>query len=201
VKSMRKLLTVLAAALAISAVTAGAAQAVTCPYYGAEQKFKPWGDLNHYVLGPDGGFENGAQGWTLKNGAAVVSGNESFYLNDASDSQSLSLPAGSSAISPPICMSIDTPFFRMFGRNAGNTSSGLRVEAIYNVLGLLRTNVVSTAYAGAGWAPTKPMSTVLGLSTVLGTVIPSAIQLRITPVGSGGQWQIDDLYIDPFARR
>ena len=32
------------------------------------------------------------------------------------------------------------------------------------------------------------------------TVIPSAIQIRITPIGNGGQWQVDDLYIDPFAR-
>jgi hypothetical protein len=32
-------------------------------------------------------------------------------------------------------------------------------------------------------------------------VIPSAIEIRVTPLDSRGQWQIDDLYIDPFARR
>ena len=53
-----------------------AAQA--CHYTGAEQVFKPWGDLNSYVLAPDGGFEAGGPGWYLGGGAKTVSGNESF---------------------------------------------------------------------------------------------------------------------------
>jgi hypothetical protein len=197
--SIRKLITTVAAVLAISAVSAGAAQA--CNYTGAEQVFKPWGDQHSYVLAPDGGFEAGGQGWYLGGGATTVSGNESFYLNDASDSRSLSLPAGSTAVSPPICMSIDTPIFRLLARNSGDASSGLRVEATYSLLGLLRTKTISTVYANSSWAPSQQLSTVLSLSTVVGTVTPSAIQIRITPLGSGGQWQIDDVYIDPFARR
>ncbi|MGN6557218.1 MAG: hypothetical protein ACTHLH_04300 [Solirubrobacterales bacterium] len=187
------------AVLALSAFMAAGAQA--CSYTGAEQVFSPWGDQHSYVLASDGGFESGGQGWTLAGGAATVSGNESFFLNDASDNRSLSLPAGSSAVSPPVCMSIDTPIFRLVARNTGNTSSGLRVEAVYPLLGLLRTKTVSTVYGNSAWAPSQQMSTVLTLSTILGTVIPSSIQIRITPVGSGGNWQVDDLYIDPFARR
>ena len=197
-KSVRKLIAVLTAALAISAVAAGAAQA--CNYTGAEQVFKPWGDQHSYVLAPDGGFEGGGLGWYLGGGATAVSGNESFYLNDAGDSQSLALPAGSTAVSPPICMSIDTPIFRLVARNSGDPSSGLRVEATYALLGLVRTKTVSTVYGGSTWAPSQQLSTVLSLSTVVGTVIPSAIQIRITPLGSGGRWQVDDVYIDPFAR-
>jgi hypothetical protein len=41
---------------------------------------------------------------------------------------------------------------------------------------------------------------VLGLSTIVGTLIPSAIQIRITPLDATGNWQVDDLYIDPFSR-
>lgn len=196
--SVRRLIAVVTAALAISAVAAGAAQA--CSYTGAEQVFKPWGDLNSYVLAPDGGFEAGGQGWYLGGGAKVVSGNESFNLNGAGDSRSLALPAGSTALSPPICMAIDTPSFRLVARNSGDTSSGLRVEASYVLLGLLRTKTISTVYGSSSWAPSQQMSTVLSLSTVVGTVIPSSIQIRITPVGSGGNWQVDDVYIDPFAR-
>ena len=81
------------------------------------------------MLAPDGGFEAGGQGWYLSGGAKVVAGNESFYLNDAGDSGSLSLPAGSSAVSPPVCMAIDTPSFRFVARNSGDPSSHLRVEA------------------------------------------------------------------------
>ena len=198
-KSMRKLLATMTAVVAVLACSAATAQA--CDYRGAEQVFKPWGDNHFYVLAPDGGFEAGGSGWSLSGGAATVAGNESFYLNDSADQRALSLPAGSTAVSPPICMSLDTPIFRLLARNTGDPSAGLRVEASYKLLGLVRTKTVSTVKAGAAWAPSQQMSTVLTLSTVVGTLIPSAIQIKITPVGSGGQWQVDDLYIDPFARR
>jgi hypothetical protein len=182
-------------ALAVFAVSAQA-----CSYSGAEQVFSPWGDRHAYVLAPDGGFEAGGTGWSLSGGAKAVDGNESYYLNDAGDSKSLSLPTGSSAGSPPICMSLDTPIFRMLARNTGDPSSRLRVEAVYRLLGLVQTKVVNNVTAGSSWAPTQQMSPVLGLSTIVGTLIPSAIQIRITPLDGRGRWQVDDLYIDPFAR-
>jgi hypothetical protein len=196
--SLRKL--ILAAVTALVAVAFSAAGAQACSYTGAEQVFKPWGDQSHYVLAPDGGFEAGGLGWTLGGGAKAVAGNESFFLNDAADAKSLALMAGSSVVSPPICMSIDTPHFRLLARNTGDPNSTLRVEATYLLLGLIRTKTVGAVKASPSWAPTQQLSTVLTLSTVVGTLIPSAIQIRITPVGSGGNWQVDDLYVDPFAR-
>jgi hypothetical protein len=193
-----KLGAVVAAALLALAVSAGTAQA--CSYTGAEKVFSPWGDPHSYVLGPDGGFEAGAEGWSLKGGAKPVKGNESYYLHGARDSHSLYLPAGSSATSPAICMSIDTPVLRMFARNAGSSSSRLRVEATYSLAGILQTDVVNDVRSGSSWAPTQEMSVVLGLSTILGTVTPSSIQVRITPLDELGKWQVDDFYVDPFAR-
>jgi hypothetical protein len=195
-----KLTRIVPVALVAFTALAGTAQAA-CPYSGAEQVFRPWGDMHHYVLAPDGGFEAGGSGWSLRNGARVVDGNESYYLNDADDSRSLSLPPGSSAVSPPICMSIDTPLLRMLARNSGDASSRLRVEATYKLLGLVRTKTVSTVTAGPSWQPTQQMSTVLTLSTIVGTLIPSSIQVRITPLDGKGEWQIDDFFVDPFARR
>jgi hypothetical protein len=195
-----KLLGAVAAGAALLAL-GGPAAAQACNYSGAERVFAQWGDNRNYVLAPDGGFEAGGSGWSLSRGASVVAGNESYYLNDAADSRSLSLPAGSSAGSPPVCMSLDTPMFRMVARNTGDPSSRLRVEASYKLLGLIRTRDVSTVTAGSEWAPTQPMSTVLSLSTIVGTLIPSYIQIRITPLDSKGNWQVDDLYIDPYARR
>ena len=58
--SIRKLIVLAAAALAVSACSTAVAQA--CDYTGAEQVFKPWGDQHSYVLAPDGGFEAGGQG-------------------------------------------------------------------------------------------------------------------------------------------
>lgn len=191
-----------AATAALAMVLAiGPATASACDYSGAEQVFAPWGDKRAYVLAPDGGFEAGGSGWSLNGGAKTVAGNESYYLNDAADSRSLSLPAGSSAGSPPVCMSLDTPIFRMFARNSGDPSSRLRVEARFTLLGLLHTKDVSTVSAGSDWAPTQQMSTVLSLSTIVGTLTPSYIQIRIRPLDDKGRWRIDDLYIDPYARR
>jgi hypothetical protein len=187
------------AVLLALAVSAGAAQA--CSYSGAETVFSPWGDRHSYVLAPDGGFESGGAGWSLRNGAQVVSGNESYYLNESTDTRSLALPPGSTAVSPPICMSLDTPMFRMLARNSGDPTSRLRVEATFKLLGLVRTKTVSAVAAGPAWAPTQQMSTVLTLSTIVGTLIPSSIQIRIFPLDSRGAWQVDDLYIDPFSRR
>lgn len=186
------------AALLATAAIAGSAQA--CSYPGAKQVFSPWGDQHSYVLAPDGGFEAGGAGWLLSRGATIAEGNEGYYLNDGGDTKSLSLAAGSSALSPPVCMAIDTPAFRLMARNTGDPSSRLRIEAVYNLLGLVRTKVVNNLTAGPNWAPGQPVSTVLGLSTIVGTLIPSAIQIRITPVDAAGKWQVDDLFIDPFSR-
>jgi len=188
----------LTAALLALAVFAGSSKA--CSYSGAQPVFSPWGDQHNYVLAPDGGFEAGAAGWHLNQGAAVVEGNETYHLNGVSDSKSLSLPSGSSAVSPPVCMAIDTPSFKLVARNGGDPSAELRVEAVYKLLGLVRTKTVSNLRAGPTWAPTQSVSTVLTLSTVVGTLIPSAIEIRLTPVQAGGQWQVDDLYVDPFRR-
>jgi hypothetical protein len=196
--SRGKYAALLVTALLALAVFAGSAQA--CSYSGGETVFSPWQDQHNYVLAPDGGFEAGGAGWQLSNGAAVVEGNESYYLNGAGDSKSLSLPAGSSAVSPPVCMSIDTPSFRLVARNTGDPSARLRVEASYKLLGLVRTKTAGTIQAGPAWAPTNSVSTVLTLSTLVGTLIPSAIEIRITPLDAGGRWQIDDLYVDPFRR-
>jgi hypothetical protein len=187
-------------ATALMAIGVFAASAQACSYPGAQQVFKPWADQSSYVLAPDGGFEAGAAGWSLSGGAAVVEGNETYAVNGAADSRSLALPTGSAAASPPVCMTLDTPSFRFFARNTGDPSSRLRVEAVYKLLGLVQTKVVSNVSAGPTWAPSQSVSTVLGLSTIVGTLIPSSIQIRLTPADSKGNWQVDDLYVDPFAR-
>lgn len=199
VRSFRaRLAAISSIALLALGLAAGSAQA--CSYPGATPVFAPWGDQHAYALASEGGFESGGNGWALRGGAGVVAGNESYQLNGPADSRSLALPAGSSAVSPPICMSIDTPLIRFVARNTGNPSSRLRVEAVYSLLGLVRTNVVNTVSAGGSWEPSKQMSTVLGLSTIVGTILPSAIEVRFTPLDNTGQWQVDDLYVDPFAR-
>src|SRR5918996_3486972 len=54
----------------------------------AYQAFKRFSDYDYYVLMPGGAFEGG-NSWTLKGGAKVVRGNESFYVHGTSDAYSL----------------------------------------------------------------------------------------------------------------
>src|SRR5436190_16776021 len=75
----------------------GASSAQACSYSGAKQVYSPWQDSRNYVLAPDGGFESGASGWSLRNGARAVGGNESFYIHGSADDSSLALPDGSVA--------------------------------------------------------------------------------------------------------
>src|SRR5215210_1801634 len=66
--------------------------------------FAPWGDSAYYATLANGGFESGSLGWSLGGGAKVVSGNEPFFVTGRrSDSHSLLLPAGSSAVSSTVC--------------------------------------------------------------------------------------------------
>lgn len=198
-----------ARAKALIAVTAAAAAFLVlvpsafadCGYTGATQVFKQWGDSHHYVLAPDGGFENGASGWSLAGGAKVVAGNESHYLRSVDDENSLDLPSGSAATSPPICVALDTPLLRTMVRNTGDPESRLRVEVTYKLLGLVRTTVVTNMRAGSAWVPSSYISPTLGLSTIVGTVLPAAVQVRFRPLDAAGAWQIDDFYVDPHSRR
>lgn len=191
--SRSKLAGVTAVALLAMAVFASGAQA--CSYTDTQQVFSPWGDQRDYVLAPDGGFEAGGDGWLFDGGAAVVPGNESYYVNSATDSSSLSLPSGSTATSPTICVGLDTPVFRMFVRNTGDPSSRLRVDVVYDVPGPVNPEIGRTISGGADWAPTAALSTARGLAAFDGTA-----EVQVTPLDADGNWQVDDLYIDPFAR-
>jgi hypothetical protein len=188
--------TVALAALAIAPSAFGA-----CRYSGATQVFEPWNDPHSYVLAPDGGFEADGSGWSLSGGADVVAGNESHHLRSAADARALDLPAASLAVSPPICVALDTPVMRTMVRNTGDPRSRLRVEVVYKLLGLVQTTVLTDFRAGSSWAPSPYISPTLGLSTVVGTVLPAAVQVRFRPLDSTGDWQIDDFYVDPYSRR
>ncbi len=160
--SRSKLAGVTAIALLAMAVFAAGAQA--CSYTDTQQVFSPWGDQRDYVLAPDGGFEPGGSGWSLDGGAAVVAGNESYYVNSANDSSSLSLPVGSTATSPAVCVGLDTPVFRMFARNTGDPSSRLQVSVVYDLPGSGEVSVSRKISGDAVWLPTRPLRTVLGLA-------------------------------------
>jgi hypothetical protein len=173
-----------------------------CPS-GGSQVFAPWQDSNNYLPAPNNGFESGSTGWSLSGGAGVVSGNEPFY---PSGTHSLSLPSGSSATSPQVCLGTQQLYIRLFAKDLNGTDSGLRVRVYwYGLLNqLLGYSDFGVFPGGGNWGPTGKVQSGGGLLAplpVVSLLASSSARIQITPLGSGSHWQIDDLYIDPSVMR
>jgi hypothetical protein len=164
------------------------------------QPFAQWGDDATYYPVPNGGLESGSLGWSLAGGAAVVRGNEPYNLSGAGR-YSLSLPSGSSATSPPTCIGTANMFVRMMGIDANGSDSGLHVRIIFrggvlsSVLGILDFN---TSARTATWAPTANTLSLGSLGTFGIPLGSQSMQIQLAPVGSGSNWRVDDLFVDPW---
>jgi hypothetical protein len=170
--------------------------ATNCPVQPLERPFLRWLDPATYVLVPQGTLES-TSGWTLS-GASRVPGNEPFFVHGAGEKYSLSLPTGSSATTPTQCVGLNHPTLRFFARNTGSPLSVLKVEVLLrDRLGLLTRLPIGAVAGTSSWAPTLPMPVIANLLTLLpGELTP--VRFRFTPVGSGGAWQVDDVYVDPY---
>lgn len=189
------LLATMVAAAAAFAAPAGGTIAPTCTQR-LGQPFAPWLDYANYALVPNGSFER-TSGWTLSGGATTELGNEPFKVNSSTDTRSLSLPSGSSATSPAVCMTLVHPTLRFFATNSGSPVAALRVEAIFAVRGSRATLPVGVLLADGDWRPTAPLAFVANFTALRS----ASVQFRFTPVGAGSGWRIDDVYIDPFKQR
>jgi hypothetical protein len=174
------------------------ASAPNCDDQQLSRPFLPWLDVAKYTLNSGGDFENGASGWSL-NGASVAEGNESFDVGGAADSRSLNVPSGSSATSSTICVGLDHPDIRFFARNTGSLLGTLKVEVLFeDASGDVHNLLIGTAVGGSRWQPTLPMPVVANLLPLLpGDMTP--VQFRFTV--QGGNWSIDDVYVDPWRGR
>jgi hypothetical protein len=198
-------LAVLAAAVAALAGSASPARAglgVSCPD-PTWQAFAPWSDFAHYAYVPNGGFEGGAAGWSLTGGAKVVAGNSTFFTHGAGERYSLSLPPGSTATSPPMCISLLSSKMRFFAANLGSPSSHLKVQVVYGggVGGLLSLVTKTLALsdrgsitAGPSWGPSPEIGMLSGTLPLL----TRSVQFRFVAADASGAWLVDDVYLDPL---
>jgi hypothetical protein len=172
--------------------------ATSCAAQPLSQPFLPWLDLNSYTPVPGGTFEAGAPAWTLSGNAAAVSGNETFNVNSATDSSSLALPDSSSATSPSMCVGIQNPTLRFFSRNTGSQLSTLRVDVLFeDARGNVHSAPIATVLGGSSWQPTVPYPIAVNLLPLL-PGNETAVAFQFTPQGTGGNWQVDDIYVDPY---
>jgi hypothetical protein len=186
----------------VLAVAPGVASAATgtllapCAGQAGSHPFAQFLDPLTYVLAPNGDLESGSAGWALK-GASVVAGNEPFL---ASGTHALALPGGSSATSPAMCVGITHPTVRFFAVNRGFLLSTLKVDAVYtDTSGLLRTLPLGVVTGLPGWKPTLPMLALGDLVNPLLADGSAQVAFRFTPL-LGGDWRVDDVFVDPWMR-
>jgi hypothetical protein len=161
------------------------------------QPFLAWGDGASYELAPDGDFAQGLAGWTTSDGAGLTPGAEPWDVSGDGADQSLELPSGSSATSPETVIEADDPTIRFFATNTGDPSSTLSVAVTFTtLLGLQVSLPIDTISADSDWAPSPQVWIAVNLLAGLGSM---PVQFTFTPSGAG-DWQIDDLYVDPWGR-
>lgn len=208
--SMRNRLRIsfIAAALAVTALAAGAPSASAgllvesapdCTPKPTTQPFAPWNDSTPYNLAPGGSFEGGAGSWSLTGGASLVTGNEPWKVAGSTHSRSLRLPPGATATSPVICVGIEHPSLRFFAKNNRALLSSMTVEVIVETsLGLKTAVPIGVLLPNGQWKPSPKIWIIANLLPLLpGEHTP--VQFRVRSVGLG-TWSVDDFYVDPRHR-
>jgi len=197
------LATTAAAAIAAPAANAGllVTSAESCASQHFSQPFSAWGDNANYTPVPGGAFEPGQKGWALSGGAKIVSGNERYYVRSSGDSRSLQLPAGAVATSPSMCVGLAEPTIRWFQKNSsllGLTGSMTVSVLTETSLGLVTETPVGGGLLTSAWSPSLTGVVVTNLLPLLPDD-KTAVAFRFRSLT--GTWNVDDVYVDPFARR
>ena len=158
--------------LAFAALLFAAPAAQACTDQPLSKRFAPWLDFAWYHPAPEG--------WTLE-GASVAAGGHPW----GGGSESLSIPAGASAVSGPVCITLAHPTLRFFIRGTGVMAVSIIAEPGVEL-------PVGVALGSAAWAPSPIVLNVLNL---LGE---QDVRFRFTSVL--GSHRIDDVWIDPYSK-
>jgi hypothetical protein len=130
------------------------AELAVCPGQTFAQPFESVGDASWYTLVEGSEFSSREEGWELKNGAEVIEG----ARPDGSSGGVLDLPAGSYAVSPPVCVTLRYPTARTWIEDAEG-SGGVLVSVSYaSFHGGANSVPVGFlgARAGQGWQLSSP---------------------------------------------
>jgi hypothetical protein len=171
------------------------ASATDCGDETLRQAFAGFGDQAQYKLVSGGSFEGALTNWTLTGRAKVVSGNEPWKVGGSSHGKSLVLPAGSTAVTAPTCVGIHEPTLRFFAKKNSGLLSTLAVTVyVKTSLGLVVPLPIGVVLGNGQWKATPKM-------LIVANLLPLLPNDR-TPVAFGftpllGEWQIDDIYVDP----
>jgi hypothetical protein len=164
--------------------TASANNGALCPAVAWSQPFIAYGDSNYYTLVPNGNFtETAGGGWQLSGGASIVAAT----LPNGTSGYALSLPAGSKAVSPSMCVDSTYADARTFLKSTD--SHGLIIAGL---AGGRRQS--QTIKGTSNW--TSPAAANV-LPSVSGAV---QLQLVLESSGTSGSNLVYGLYVDPRMR-
>jgi hypothetical protein len=155
------------------------------------QPFAGLGDGTTYTLTGNGSLEQGSAAWLFGGGARVVNGDDPFDLTAGRDQHALSLPNGSVANNLVTCMVNLQPPLRFAAVNSGDPNATLQVSALTGDPMNPTVTPIASVTAGSTWQVVAPIQFSVPQTGGLG--------FRFTP--TGGAWQIDDVYVDPFKTR
>jgi hypothetical protein len=190
-----------AVVLAFVALPAVAQAGTPCPKSPTVKPFKVFGDNSDYNLLTAGDFESGAAGWSLSN-AYTSFGNESYQVGGADDVRSVRVESYGQVVSPAFCVGIEHPSFRFFAKRVNGTWGVLNVKLRWTQENGQTNEVTVGALSGESFTSWQP-SAVLPLATSLPLWQDGdSLQVRVVldPENYGGDWRVDDVYIDPYAR-
>lgn len=169
-----------------------------CDRQALEQPFLRWADPASYTLVPGGSFSEGAGRWRLSQ-SRLVADNEPWNVHGDARPASLRIDAGGSATSPAMCVGLEHPTLRFFARNVGSLLGSLVVEVLFeDAQGQVHALPISAMLGDFGWQPTMPAPIVANLLPLLpGAHTPVAFRFHSA---TGGEWLIDDVYVDPYRK-
>jgi hypothetical protein len=164
------------------------------------QPFVGWGDHRQYALvdGQDGGGFDGSR-WGLLGGASI----QYTQLADGGWGGALDLPSGSIAVSPPECVNSDYPDARMMVDDVTG-DEGVEVYVSTRPLSWWWngwndwSDPIDSGDANGGqgsWQPSAPVP----LPTA-GTSDWELVRFIFVAGGTGSEFQISDLYVDPYSK-
>jgi hypothetical protein len=179
--------TVLAGLALVPAQAASASTALTCPTPVLSQPFSALGDTNEYTLAPGQAVDNfTGTGWTLSGGAGIVT----TKLADGNTGSVLNLPAGSKAVSPPMCVTGGYPAARMVTRTLG-TAASAGMTFYVSPAGSTTLSGGLPVLATPTWAVSAPVSVAPGSTTA------EMVQYTLVAGAKAATGQVYNLYVDP----
>jgi hypothetical protein len=171
-----------------------------CGTETASQIFKTYAnDSAEYSLAPNGTFANNAAGWTLSGGVTVAADTNKTGIGGVAGDYQLNMGPGSTAISPPLCVSAANPYFRFLLKPDFFGSSISTAVALNNAITSLLTGLYSWSTLSifpGDWQASSPNP--LAKLVTLTTNGTATVRLEFTDTTT---WEsIADVYVDPWAR-